>query len=369
MKLFGAGSREAETRGEPGQEPAKPALAIPGGLVAISARLPAFVQRGTSGKAGPLQRYALVAVFVLVVVIFSVEEPSLFLTLANLKSMLDSQAILLILAVGVTFTLRLGDLDLSFASVMGLSSILVGVLAAEHHVAVPLAITWAILAALGVGAINALLVVGMGLNSFIVTLGVSTAIGGVATALAGSQIITNMPASLVNLGTGSFLGVDRSVYYGWLLAAVVWYVYEYTPFGRYQLFAGGNREAARLAGLRVTMIRVVAYIASALIYGVAGIFLTSSLAAADPTVAPQYLLPPLAGAFLGLTAIQPGRFNVVGAIVGLYLLLTITTGIELAGASAWVGQLLDGVALVLAVAAAWLLQGRRQQGHIKNPGL
>src|SRR5271168_2274906 len=72
VKLFGAGSREAEARGEPGQEPEKMAPAIPGGLVAISARLPAFVQRGTSGKAGPLQRYALVAVFVLVVVIFSV---------------------------------------------------------------------------------------------------------------------------------------------------------------------------------------------------------------------------------------------------------------------------------------------------------
>jgi len=316
-----------------------------------------------------LARYALVIVFGVVFACFAITLPGLFLTVGNLKSMLSSQVVPLLLCVGVTMTLRLGDLDLSFAANANFCAMILAILTTRSHVSVVVALIVAAAVGSAVGLVNALFIVGFGLNGFIVTLGTMTVLTGVTAGLADNQVVTNIPTAVTNFATSQFFGLPLDVYYGWIVALAVWIVYDLTPFGRYLLFAGGNRDGARLIGIRVARIRVICYAVSGLIFGLAGITLLGSLGAADPSVANQYLLPPLAGAFIGLTTIQIGRFNIPGSILGLYLLLVISTGIQLAGAASWLGTVLDGAALVAAIGFARLIQGSGGANQVRNPGI
>jgi ribose transport system permease protein len=143
------------------------------------------------------------------------------------------------------------------------------------------------------------------------------------------------------------------VWIGWLIAAVIWVVFEFTPLGRYLLFLGGNANAARLAGLRVGGLRSVAFIAASTIGGgIAGVLLAGSLGSVDPSSGSSYLLAPLTAAFLGTTTIQVRRFNVIGTLVGLYLLAFGITGLQLEGIQGWISDVFNGAALIVALAFA-----------------
>jgi ribose transport system permease protein len=306
-----------------------------------------------------VQRGAMLAVLVATFVVFSLVLPQTFPTTGNIRVMLDSDSVIFIMAIGVTFTLRLGDLDLSFAAVMSFGNGLLAITIVQHGWPVPVAMVTTIVMGLAVGAINAFLVVYLRLNSFIATLGTQTALLGLTYGITKSQVVVGLPNSVLDFTRTQILGLPADIYYGWLLAVLVWICYEYTTYGRYLLFVGGNATAARLAGIRVDRVRAGAYVLSGGIFAFAGIVLTGSAGSADPSVGLQYLLPPLAGAFLGTTAIQLGRFNVIGTAIGVYLLLVISTGLELLGAASWVADVFNGVALIIAVGFARFAGGSR----------
>jgi ribose transport system permease protein len=268
---------------------------------------------------------------------------------------------MLILALGITMPLRTGDFDLSIASNMGFCAALAGTLTL-HGVPVGLAIVIALAAGLGVGIINAILIVIVGINAFIATLGTMTILGGLAVAVTGGHVVSGLPDALTTLSRHDVvLGLPAGVFYGWILAAVLWYVYEYTPFGRQLLFVGGNPDAARLAGVPVRRVRMAAFILSGVFGAVGGIVLVGILGAVDPSIGPQFLLPPYAAAFLSTTAIQVGRFNVVGMLIGLYLLAVGITGLQLIGVASWISDVFNGGALVLAVGFAGLARLRHRK--------
>lgn len=154
------------------------------------------------------------------------------------------------------------------------------------------------------------------------------------------------------------LGVPLVFYYGLIIAAVMWYVFEFTPLGRRLLVVGRGRNVARLSGVNVGRIRLGALVASALISGLAGVFYAGTSGAADPTSGPQLLLPAFAAAFLGATTIMPGRFNPWGAVTAVYFLVTGITGLQLLGVRGFVQQLFYGGALVLAVVLSQIARRR-----------
>jgi ribose transport system permease protein len=287
-------------------------------------------------------------------VAYSVTLPSTFFTHGNIIAMLASESFVLILAIAVTLPLRSGDFDLSIAAVMVFSSAVLGILTSQHHWPLVLAIVVTLMIGVVIGSVNAFFIVKLGINAFIVTLGMMTALGGLTYGITGSQIVTNLPSALVRMGQGSLFGLPDAVFYGWILAVIMWYVLEYTPYGRYLLFVGGNRDSSRLAGLRVGRLRSSAFISSALLSSVAGVVMAARIGAIDPSVGPSFLLPPYAAAFLGTTTIQIGRFNVVGTVVGSYFLTVGVTGLLLAGASPWVSDVFNGGALLVAVTFAKL---------------
>jgi ribose transport system permease protein len=298
----------------------------------------------------------LVIVLVVLFGFFAAIEPQSFLTFSNLKIMLNSQAILVVLAIAVCFPLRCGDFDLSVSSTLVLSGVIFGELTITDHI--PL--VFGILIMLGVGAVvgmlNALLVVHIGVDGFIATLGMQTALLGLAYELSKSQIVYGFSHSYENFMQNSSAGLPVGTWLGLLIALVVWYTFERTPFGRYLLFIGGNRDAARLTGIPVARTRSIAFIVCGILAAVAGLVLAGSLGAVDPTSGPSYLLQPYAAVFLGTTAIQPGRVNVIGTLLGLYVLVVGITGIQLLGVTGWITDVFNGGALVVAITVSKLLQ-------------
>lgn len=312
---------------------------------------------GSARVIGALQevtsRYGVVLVLALLIVGFSIALPATFPTAGNFTTMVNAQAIVLVLAIAATIPLRAGDFDLSVAAVMTISAAIAAKVVISGQGAF-VALLAVLVVGVVVGAIHGVLVVKVGVDSFITTLGSLTALGGAAYAITSSQIVSGFPPSFVSISRTEVLGLPMLTWISWLLVVIVWYVYQRTPVGRYLLFVGGSRDAARLAGVRVDAVRIGAFIAAAVLSAIAGFLFASSIGSVDPSVSGQYLLQPFAAAFLGATTIAVGRFNAIGTMVGLYLLVVGITGLQLLGAQPWVSDVFNGVALVLAVTFAQL---------------
>lgn len=294
---------------------------------------------------------AVPAVLVILVVTFSILSPHIFFTSTNLSVIVSGQAILLMLALAVTIPLRSGDFDLSVSSVMILTACSAAVLS-DTGIALWVSILLCLAVGLVVGVVNSFFVVILNLDGMIVTLGMLTILTGLAGLVSGNQIVTNIPAPLMEFASQRVVGLPTVVWIGWAMALVLWYLFEYTPIGRYLLFIGGNRSAAHLAGIKVSRMRCGALIAASIISAVAGVLLAGTLGAVDPTSHGAYLLPPFTAAFLGASAIQLGRFNIVGTLVGLYILAVGIAGLQLLGFQGWIADLFNGACLICAVTFA-----------------
>lgn len=304
------------------------------------------------GAHSTLYRYAVVLTLVLFVVAFSLLLPKTFFTLGNFRTIVSSQAVLMMLALGLTLPLTTGEFDLSIGSMLGCAAVLTAFFTGNLHWPLWLVVIGTVAVGVLAGMLNGLFVVRIGVNAFIGTLGVSTILTGVTLAVSDGQILNTVAQSLVDFVQFQIFGLAVPVYLAFALAIVLWRLYEHTPTGRHLFFVGEGREAARLVGLRVDRLRFGAFIASGSISAIAGIFTAGQLGAADPSVGPNFLLPAYAAAFLGATTIKPGRFNAWGTVVALYLLVTGVTGLELLGTSSWVQEMFNGAALLIAVTFA-----------------
>jgi ribose transport system permease protein len=305
-------------------------------------------------------RYALVLVIAGLFILFTLLEPGLFATWGNIKAMLSAQSVTLILALAVVIPLRAGDFDLSIAAVMVFASTLAPLLWGASGLPVPLAILLTLVFGVVAGLVNSFFIVLLNLNAFVVTLGSMTLLQGLTTWITGGNLVTKVPSALTTFARTSVAGIPLAVFYGLALALILWYVCEMTPFGRSLLFVGGNRESARLAGIPVKRVRLLAFVMSAVISAFAGLVLVGKLGVADPTLGGSYLLPPYAAAFLGIASVQLGRFNIVGAVIAVYLLIVATTGLLLLGGESWVTEVFNGGALILAVTFASFASGRQK---------
>ena len=302
---------------------------------------------------------ALVAVWLMVIVVFSIAKPETFMTAANFRTIFGTQSVLAVLALALLPPLLAGDYDLSVGSMMGLSSMLIATLNVWFDWPIGLAIAAALVVAIGVGLANGLFIVYLGVESLIVTLGTGTVIAGIILWISGSATVTGVSDLLVTLVIRTRLfGISLVFYYALILAAVMWYVFEYTTLGRRLLFVGRSRTVSRLSGINVGRMRVGALVASAMIAALAGALWTGSTASADAVSSRTFLLPAFAAAFLGSTTITPGRFNPWGTLVAVYFLVTGITGLQLLGASSFVQDLFYGGALLTGVGISQIIAGR-----------
>jgi ribose transport system permease protein len=305
-----------------------------------------------------LARTSLIGMWIGLFAFYSIIEPDTFLQSGTLKTIFGSQFELVFLGLALICTFVVGEFDLSIASIMGLSATLVPLLVVQEGWSPVLATIVAILAAGAVGAINGTLVVRIGVNPIVATLGMATFILGITLWISDLNAINGLSQSYAQLSIRDVFGLPIAFYYAVAAALVLAYILGMTPLGRRMAFVGSSREVARLAGVNVNRIRFGAYVASGLICGVAGVLLSSSLGGFDPNSSTQYLLPAFASVFLGTAVIQPGRFNPIGMLVAVYFLQTGIVGLELLGLTGWVEDVFYGGALVIAISAATIIGNR-----------
>lgn len=306
------------------------------------------------------ERYGLLVAWGLLILILGIFRPDQMFSWNSYTAMLGSNAMIVVLTLGLIIPLTTGDFDLSVASTMAFASMFIAVMNVRNGWGIEATILAALLCGAIIGAVNAFFILWFGIHSLIVTLGTGYFINGVILWMSGSNIISGVDMGLVQwVIMTRFLGVPLSFWYAVILTAIIWYVFQHTALGRRLLFVGRGREVARLSGVQVTRVRAGALIASGAIAALAGVLYTGMRGASDPSSALSFLLPAFAAAFLGSTTLYPGRFNAPGAFVAVYFLSTGIMGLNFLGASSWVQNLFYGGGLVVAVSISQLLRGRR----------
>lgn len=307
------------------------------------------------------ERFALIGVWAIVIVVFSLATDR-FLTTGNISSMLGSQTVLLILALGLLIPLRVGDYDLSVASTLGISAMLVAILNVNEGMGIVPACLIAIAAGVVIGAVNGAIVVRFDIDPFIVTLGMSTLLQGILFWISDSATISGIDVALSDaVLTNTVLSIPVNFWYAVVLCAVIWYVFDFTPFGQRLLFVGQSKDMAKLNGIAVGRTRFLSLVASGAIAALAGVVLAGTTGSADPNSSASFLLPAFAACFLGSTTLKIGRFNPWGTFIALYFIVTGTTGLQLLGAENYVQQLFYGAALIIAVILSKILRQRNDR--------
>jgi ribose transport system permease protein len=324
-----------------------------GGAAAIARRI---------GWARLAEAFALLGATVALGALFGVLVPGIFLSWNNISTMLGSQAVLVALSLALIIPLTAGDFDLSIASTLTLSAMLVAVLNAQMGWPLAGAMAVALTAGFVVGVVNAAFILYFRIPSLIVTLGVGTFINGLVLWICDSNTISGIDTNLVEwVVVKRLFGIPLAFYYALILCVAIWYFLGYTTGGRRLLFVGRSREVSRLSGIRVERVRFLCLIASGVISAATGILYAGTIGAADPTSGQTFLLPAFAAAFLGATSITPGRFNAWGTLIAVYFLVIGITGLTMLGIQTFVQNLFYGGALVLAVALSQLVRKREPQ--------
>lgn len=338
----------------------------------VTNKVEARPRHDTGGDFKPVKRpfplariaesFALLTATILLAALFGALVPGVFLSWNNISTMLGSQAVLVTLSLALIIPLTAGDFDLSIASTLTLSAMVIAVLNAQMAWPLAGAIAVALLCGLVVGLVNAAFILYFRIPSLIVTLGTSTFIGGIVLWISGSSTITGIDNGLVDwVVVNRLFGIPLAFYYALLLCIAVWYFLGYTTGGRRLLFVGRNREVSRLSGIRVDRVRLLCLLASGLISAGTGVLYAGTIGAADPLSGQTFLLPAFAAAFLGATSITPGRFNAWGTLIAVYFLVIGITGLTMLGVQTFVQNLFYGGALVLAVALSQLVRKREPQ--------
>jgi len=311
-----------------------------------------------------LLRGRTLIVLVLLVVVFGLLSGD-YLTHSNLILMTKHVSINAILAIGVTFVIVTGGIDLSVGSIAGLASMIVGGLifnglgwfgGGRIYFSTVVVVLIGIAVGALVGAVNGLIITRFRVAPFIATLGMLYVArgfaqlrsnGGTYPDLSGSSARGNTGFDV--LGVKSWLGIPVAVWIMVVVAVIAVVVTTRTPFGRRVFAVGGNERAALLSGIRTNRVKVAVYVISGALAGLAGLMLTSELGAAYPDTATTYELNAIAAAVLGGTALAGGRGTIVGTLLGAFVIGFLSDGLVLIGVSTFWQSVVKGAVIIFAV--------------------
>ncbi len=320
--------------------------------------------------------------FLGVFIVFAIIAPN-FLTAGNLISMAKHSAIWAILAMGMTYVIVGGGIDLSVGSVAGLCGMLAGGLIIEGlplplfgviiYFHTPVIILIILVIGILLGAFNGLLVTKLGVAPFIATLGLLYMARGFALLRSGGKTFPNLvgdPAlgttGFPALGAGTILNIPMVVWIALFIGIIAAYVSKKTPFGRHVFAVGGNEDAAKLSGIRVSRVKMATYMFSGFTAALIGLILSSQLMASHPATGETYELTAIAAVVLGGTSLSGGRGSIGGSVIGALILGVLNDGLVMVGVSSFWQTVIKGLVVILAVVIDQYQLNKQNEAALKQ---
>ena len=300
-----------------------------------------------------LDQFIILGATIVLFAVFSVAAKNFF-TLRSVLSLALQTSTTTIIGIGVTFTIITGGIDLSIGSVVALTGTL-AVMAANAGVPIGLSMIIGLLSGVACGAANGLLITRLKLPPFIATLGMMDVVRGVALTITNANA-KPAPEAFGALGNDAifrtgpkFPGISYPFIIMIGVAIVCHFILKRMRIGRYTYAVGSNEEAARLSGVKVNNVKMVAYIFSGLLAGLTGIILASRMVTSQPNSASGYELNAIASAVIGGTSLMGGVGTIAGTVVGSFIIGILTVGLTMQGANYFMQRIVIGVVVILAV--------------------
>ncbi|GFI02930.1 ABC transporter permease [Lachnospiraceae bacterium 64-25] len=291
--------------------------------------------------------WGILIVLILVGVTFTFSNEN-FLTFSNVINIFRQMAVTAIVAIGMTFIMVSGDIDVGVGGVACLTGMVISLLMSKGIGIFP-ALLAGIVVGILLGALNGFLVTKFNLPPMVVTLATMNLANGIASLLTGGTAVYGLPEGFLKIGRGSILGIPNQVWVLILFAAIASVILNRTPFGRHVYAIGGNKEVAKLAGIHVKKVKIILYIVSGICASVGGIILSSRTGSGQPTLALTMNMNVITAVAIGGTSLNGGSGSIRGSIMGAMLLTMITNGLNVNGINSYWQLVVSAVVLILTI--------------------
>lgn len=294
-----------------------------------------------------LKSYSLYLAFLIIFIVFSLLNKN-FLSINNILNIIVQSAIIAIIAVGQTMVILTSGIDLSVGSIVGAVGIGIGLLMVSG-VSIPLAVVLGVIMGIVFGLINGVIISYGRVPAFITTLGMMGIARGFGLALNEGKPVAGLPQSFEKIASTSVAGIPSFVFYTLIIYVIMFFILERTKFGRHIYAIGGNRDAARLSGVKVKVVEMIVYLFSGLFSGLGAVLLTARLNYATPVAGTGYELDTIAAVVIGGTALSGGQGRIIGTLVGALMLGILRNGLTILNVSSFFQQIIIGAVIIIAV--------------------
>lgn len=298
-----------------------------------------------------LAKYGTLVGMGIMILVFSIAEPTAFPTFSNFRNIVNQAALAAIISGGLTIALIVGEFDLSIGYHASLAGVLVTGLIVRMGVPIVVSIILVLLLGAFIGLVNGTIITKLRVNAVIGTLGLGTILTGATFAYtAGKPIASGVPQAFTHIALGRIWGIPNNVIIMAVVVAILWVMVSRTDLGQHIQAVGGNQEAARLSGIAVDRVKIAAFMTAGVTAALTGILLASLLGSGTASAADSYLLDAFAATFLGSATLRNGEFHVLGTVIGVLFIAIGFNGLALVGAPTYSQFLFKGSVLIGAVA-------------------
>lgn len=287
-----------------------------------------------------------VLLFMVIILSFSTDK---FMSTGNITNIFRQSAPQIVVAIGMTFVLITGGIDLSVGSIAVLSGTMLAGLIVNNELNTFSAFVAAMVIGIIAGLVNGVIVAKFKIPAFITTLAMMSTARGISLIYSGGYPLSGLPESVMFIGRGYALGIPVPVWFAIAIVMLALITLNLTKFGRYVYAIGGNEEAARLSGVKVDAIKIAVYSISGAMAALTGILYTARLASSQPTLGQGLELDAIAAVVLGGTSLSGGKGSIVGTIIGAVFMAVLGNGLNLLQVSSFWQMAVKGIILILAV--------------------
>ena len=294
-----------------------------------------------------ISKYKSLIGLVLLCIVITIVTPN-FLSVSNITNVFTQVSVNAIIAIGMTFVILTGGIDLSVGSTLAISGA-VGASIVKSTGNVFLAIIVAAVIGIAVGLINGLLVSKGKLQAFIVTLATMTIFRGATLVFTYGTPISKLPEAFVKIGNGKLGFMPIPVIITIIIAIIAVYALSQTRFGRYLYALGGNEDASRLSGINTDKIKTLVYVVSGFASAIAGVIITSRIGSASPNAGTGFELDAIAAVVIGGTSLAGGEGTITGTLIGALIIGVLNNGLNLMNVSPFYQSIVKGLVILIAV--------------------